>query len=145
MKVPANIKIDSLSYPVHIGYNLWHEIDEFLQLFLKSGGVYVFTDHNTQRFCFPALKDNIPILAQQPLYSIAPGEQSKDLPGLAGIWTWLMENGAGRNSLLINLGGGVISDLGGFAAATFNRGMKYVNIPTSLIGRLMQQLGANLH
>jgi 3-dehydroquinate synthase len=141
VKAQANIKINSLSYPVHIGYNLWQEIDEILQLFLKSGGVYIFTDHNTQKFCLPVLKDNIPILAQQPLYSIAPGEQSKDLPGLAGIWTWLMENGAGRNSLLINLGGGVISDLGGFAAATFNRGMKYVNIPTSLIGQVDAAIG----
>ena len=114
---------------------------KYVQPFLKSGGVYIFTDHNTLRFCFPLLKDNIPILAQQPLYSIAPGEQSKDLTGLAGTWQWLMENGAGRNSLLINLGGGVVSDLGGFAAATFNRGMKYINIPTSLIGLVDAAIG----
>jgi 3-dehydroquinate synthase len=141
VKAPANTKIDSLSYPVHIGYNLWEEIDKILQPFLKSGGVYVFIDHNTQRFCFPRLKDKIPNLTQQPLYSILPGEQSKDLQTLGAIWTWLMENGAGRNSLIINVGGGVVSDLGGFAAATFNRGMKYVNIPTSLIGQVDASIG----
>jgi 3-dehydroquinate synthase len=141
VKHPANIKIESLTYPVHIGFDLWHEIEIILQPFLKSGGIYILTDHNTSKYCFPVLKEKITILTEQPLYSISPGEQSKDLPGLASIWTWLMENGAGRNSLLINLGGGMVSDLGGFAAATFNRGMAYINIPTSLIGQVDAAIG----
>ena len=57
------------------------------------------------------------------------------------IWKWLLDKGASRNSLLINLGGGVVSDLGGFAAATFNRGDSYINIPTSLIGQVDAAIG----
>lgn len=141
MKLPANIKIESLNYPVYIGYNPWREIDQIIQPFLNSGGVYILTDNNTYRFCFPVLKEKIPVLSSQAIYSISPGEQYKDVSALAEIWMWLMENGAGRNSLLINLGGGVVSDLGGFAAATFNRGMKYINIPTSLIGQVDAAIG----
>jgi 3-dehydroquinate synthase len=138
---PANIMIESLTYPVYLGHDLWQEIDQIARPFLKSGGVYILTDTNTSRFCFPTLSGKIPILTGQALYSITPGEQSKDLQGLAGVWKWLMESGAGRNSLLINLGGGVVSDMGGFAAATFNRGMKYINIPTSLIGQVDAAIG----
>jgi 3-dehydroquinate synthase len=141
VKHPANIKIESLTYPVHIGFDPWHEIELLLQPFLKSGGIYILTDNNTFKYCYPVLKEKIPFLAEQPLFSMPPGEQSKDLSGLASIWTWLMEAGAGRNSLLINLGGGVVSDLGGFAAATFNRGMTYINIPTSLIGQVDAAIG----
>jgi 3-dehydroquinate synthase len=141
VKQDTCFKIESLNYPVHLGFDLWHEIEIVLQPFLKSGGIYILTDNNTYQYCFPVLKERIPLLAEQPLYSILPGEQSKDLSGLAGVWTWLMNAGAGRNSLLINLGGGVVSDLGGFAAATFNRGMTYINIPTSLIGQVDAAIG----
>ena len=141
MKHPSNIEIELLTYPVHLGYNLWHEIDQIIQPFLKSGGIYILSENNTYRHCFPLLKENIPTLIGQPLYSISPGEQSKDIQGLASIWSWLLQNGAGRESLLINLGGGVVSDMGGFAAATYNRGMKYINIPTSLIGQVDAAIG----
>lgn len=141
MKQPANIKIESLTYPVHLGFNLWREIDQLLQPFLKSRGIYLLTDNNTHSYCLPVLKDNIPLLAEQPSFSISLGERYKDLSSLYRIWTWLMEAGAGKNSLLINLGGGVVSDLGGFAAATFNRGMPYINIPTSLIAQVDAAIG----
>lgn len=141
LKNPANIKIDSLSYPVYLGTDPWPEIHQIILPYLDSGGVFILTDANTSRYCLPLLLDNIPLLAGRPLFSIEPGEQSKDLPVVADAWTWLMESGAGRNSLLINLGGGVVSDLGGFAAATFNRGMKYINIPTSLIGQVDASIG----
>lgn len=141
MERPFNIKIEFLSYPVNLGFDLWNEIIEFLHPFLVSGGVYILTDKNTERFCLPLLKENIPGLTGTSFLSISPGEPSKELPCLASIWTWLLENNAGRNSLLINLGGGVVSDIGGFAAATFNRGMKYINIPTSLIGQVDAAIG----
>jgi 3-dehydroquinate synthase len=141
VKRPANIKIESLTYPVYLGFDLWPDFEMLVQPFLKSGGVFILTDNNTFRACLPVLKEKIPLLIERPVFSISPGELSKDLSGLASIWTWLMENGAGRNSMLINLGGGVVSDLGGFAAATFNRGMAYINIPTSLIGQVDAAIG----
>jgi len=141
VKQTANIKIESLSYPVYLGFNLWREIDQFIQPFLKSGGIYLLADHNTSGHCLPVLKDKIPVLAGKPVLSITPGERSKDISALAKIWTWLMETGAGKDSLIINLGGGMVSDLGGFAAATFNRGMPYINIPTSLIAQSDAAIG----
>jgi 3-dehydroquinate synthase len=141
VKHPANIKIDILSYPVRLGFDLWHHIDLFIQPFLKSGGIYVLTDHNTHGCCLTVLKENIPLLADQPEFSILPGEASKDLSSLDRIWNWLIETGAGKDSLLINVGGGMVSDLGGFAAATFNRGMPYINLPTSLIGQVDAAIG----
>jgi 3-dehydroquinate synthase len=141
MKKDKNVKIESLAYPVFIGVEPWHETGKFLGPFLKSGGVYLLTDVNTREFCFPLLENNLPFLAGKPIYSIIPGENSKNLAEWEKILTWLMESGAGRESLLINLGGGVVSDLGGFAAATYKRGMRYINIPTSLIGQADAAVG----
>jgi 3-dehydroquinate synthase len=141
VKQTTNIKIGSLTYPVHLGFNLWHEMDQFLLPFLKYEKIYLLTDQNTNGYCLPVLRENVPLIADQPVFSISPGERSKDISSLDRIWTWLLENGAGKNSLLINLGGGVVSDLGGFAAATFQRGMPYINIPTSLIAQVDAAIG----
>jgi 3-dehydroquinate synthase len=141
VKNPAYIKIDNLSYPVYLGSNPWREINQIILPFLNSDGIYILSDTHTLTYCFPLLEDIMPFLSGQPLFSVTPGERSKDLHSAAKLWTWLMENGAGRNSLLINLGGGVVSDLGGFVAAAYKRGMKYVNIPTSLIGQVDAAIG----
>lgn len=144
MKQTANNKIEILAYPVYIGSELWHEIDIFIQPFLKSGGIYLLTDYNTQNYCQPVLTDNLPELARQPSFSIPPGEQSKDISSLESVWNWLTEAGATRDSLLINLGGGVVTDLGGLAAATFKRGISYINIPTSLTGQVDAGVGGKV-
>jgi 3-dehydroquinate synthase len=135
------VKIDSLPYPVFIGDALWPELDLLLSPFPDKGGVYILTDYHTRNYCLPMLIHHLPELARQPVFSILPGEQSKEITNLEKIWTWLIENGAIKESLLINLGGGVVSDLGGFAAATFKRGIRYVNIPTSLIGQADAAVG----
>jgi 3-dehydroquinate synthase len=134
-------KIDSLAYPVYIGAEPWHEIKAVVQPFLTSGGVYILTDHHTQKYCLPVLTGIIPELARQDVFSVSRGEPSKDVFNLERIWRWLMEKGAVKDSLLINLGGGVVSDLGGFAAATYKRGIRYINVPTSLIGQADAAVG----
>ncbi|HCF81919.1 MAG TPA: 3-dehydroquinate synthase, partial [Porphyromonadaceae bacterium] len=65
----------------------------------------------------------------------------KTLENLAYIWKHLTQNGATRHSLLINLGGGMVTDIGGFAAATFKRGITYINIPTTLLGAVDAAVG----
>lgn len=65
---------------------------------------------------------------------IAPGEESKSIDMAWELWEWLVREGATRNSVLLNLGGGVVTDLGGFVAATFKRGIRFVNVPTTLLG-----------
>jgi 3-dehydroquinate synthase len=133
--------INHLSYPVYIGANPWDLLKEFVGPYLNGRGVFILTDLNTQKYCLPVLIEHVPSLAGIPSLAVEPGEQSKDLMSAGRIWNWLMENNAGRKSLLINLGGGVISDLGGFSAATFKRGMPFINIPTSLIGQADAAIG----
>jgi 3-dehydroquinate synthase len=135
------IKIDDLTYPVYLGSNPWDQIRGFIQPWLNTGNVYILTDYNTNKHCFPVLIRHLPSLEKQALYSIEPGEKSKSLAGLERVWNWLTEAGTGRDSLIINLGGGVVSDVGGFAAATFKRGIAFINIPTSLIGQVDAAIG----
>lgn len=73
--------------------------------------------------------------------AVAPGEGSKDLATAAKVWEWLSREGGTRRSLLINYGGGVVSDLGGFCAATFKRGIRTVNVPTSLLAMADAAIG----
>lgn len=75
------------------------------------------------------------------VYIMEAGEAGKNLETLGEIWRWLMNNKATRNSLLINLGGGVVSDLGGFAAATYKRGIRYINVPTTLLAAADASIG----
>lgn len=101
--------------------------------------VDVLVDQHTEVACLPLLKealgwDSAPIV-------IPAGEASKNLDGLQQVWLALLNRSADRNSLLINLGGGMITDLGGMAASTFKRGIPFVHIPTSLLGQVDAAIG----
>lgn len=95
--------------------------------------VAVLCDTNTHAFCLPLLLKEVPQLKEACVITIAPGDEAKELATVEQIWQQMMEMGLTRRSLLINLGGGVITDLGGFAAATYQRGLRFVNLPTSLL------------
>lgn len=127
--------------PVYAGDDLRDQLELFLSPYYFKGGIFILTDLNTEKHCLPVLQRGLSGLAIKSSYSIQPGEGSKNLDVISDIWSWLMNSGATRESLLINLGGGVVSDLGGFAASTFKRGIKYVNIPTSLIGQVDAAIG----
>jgi 3-dehydroquinate synthase len=72
---------------------------------------------------------------------IGAGDIHKNIETLAHVWKELRDNGATRHSLMINLGGGMVTDLGGFAASTFKRGIKYINIPTTLLAMVDASVG----
>ena len=74
------------------------------------------------------------VMEDAKVITIKAGDESKTIDAAVGIWDELVDNGATRSSLLVNLGGGLVTDLGGFVAATFKRGMKFVNVPTTLLG-----------
>jgi 3-dehydroquinate synthase len=133
--------MDSLPYRIFLGKDIWPELGHLLTDFLSDGGVYLLVDDNTFRYCLPVVEKNLYSLQEIPAYSISPGEQSKNIATLQNVWKWLLDSGARRNSLLVNLGGGVVSDLGGFAAATYKRGIHFINIPTSLIGLVDAAIG----
>lgn len=94
---------------------------------------YVLTDTNTARECLPYLY-SCGLPADSRVIKVEAGDEHKNIQAAVQIWEFLSSSGATRKSLFINLGGGMITDLGGFAASTFKRGIRYINIPTSLLG-----------
>lgn len=102
--------------------------------------LFILTDEHTQRLCLPALKE-VSFLKEAIEICIGAEDVHKTLETLASVWMTLCEKGATRHSLLINLGGGMVTDLGGFAAATFKRGISYMNIPTTLLAMVDASVG----
>jgi 3-dehydroquinate synthase len=107
---------------------------------LKYNGLFILTDENTEKLCLPRIS-MIPEIKTAKKFSIHAGDENKNLQTLSEIWKFLSENGANRKSLLINLGGGMLTDIAGFAAATFKRGIKFINIPTTLLGAVDAAVG----
>ena len=99
---------------------------------LPKGQLFVLTDSHTAEYCLPILADSIGQISYH-LLTIEAGEQSKNLASVQAVWDFMLKHRATREALLINLGGGMITDLGGFAAATYMRGIRFVNIPTTLL------------
>ena len=102
--------------------------------------VFVLTDDTTHECCLPKVAALLAQYDAVPI-TIPHGDQHKTLSALGDVWTALQQGGATRHSLLINLGGGMITDLGGFAAATFKRGINFINIPTTLLAMVDAAVG----
>src|SRR5262249_46102798 len=115
-----------------------------LASYLKQGAysrIFFLTDRNTTEHCLPLLRKWLPDLPDHTQIEIDPGEENKNIRVCIDIWNMLMEFNADRNSLLINLGGGVITDMGSFAAATFKRGIDFLQIPTTLLSQVDASVG----
>ena len=102
--------------------------------------VFVLTDDTTHECCLPKVAALLAQYDAVPI-TIAHGDQHKTLAALGDVWTALQQGGATRHSLLINLGGGMVTDLGGFAATTFKRGINFINIPTTLLAMVDAAVG----
>ncbi|MFY0654861.1 MAG: 3-dehydroquinate synthase [Cyclobacteriaceae bacterium] len=103
--------------------------------------VAVLCDENTEEHCLPLVLDALP---EHWLLKIKSGEENKTIDTCSKIWDGLTQGGFDRNSLLINLGGGVIGDMGGFAASTYKRGIDFINIPTTLLAQVDASVGGKL-
>lgn len=101
----------------------------------------VVVDENTERACYPLVQ---PLLPEHTLGRIRSGERHKNLTTCAQLWEWMTEARFDRQALLINLGGGVIGDMGGFCAATYKRGIRFVNLPTTLLSQVDASVGGKL-
>jgi len=101
--------------------------------------VFVLVDQNTKQYCLPVLIKNL--IRKVNIVQIPSGEKYKNLETCQILWQELIDQGADRYSILINLGGGVITDMGGFIAATYKRGIRFVNIPTSLLAMVDAAIG----
>jgi len=113
-------------------------INEFIDT-QKPSQVIVLTDDNTQKYCLPTLKQQIKHKFTN--VNIKDGDVNKNLEALSSIWQHLLELGVDRKALMINLGGGVVTDIGGFAAVTFKRGIDFINVPTTLLGMVDAAIG----
>lgn len=144
--------------PIFIGNNALSSIDRFIRTMQASrhgmiypgkegdsaqlhDEIFILVDPDTRKYCLPILLEKSVSLANVHILETEGGEGSKSLATAEKLWNDLLAAGASRKSLLVNLGGGVISDLGGFVAAGYKRGINYINIPTTLIGQADAAIG----
>ncbi len=116
-------------------------IEKELQSFLKKKNysrVIVLVDENTGKHCLPFLNTEATVI------KISSGENYKNLTTCEYIWGELTKLELDRNAVLINLGGGVIGDMGGFCAATYKRGIEFIQIPTTLLSQVDASVGGKL-
>ncbi len=102
---------------------------------MHPASVHIVTDSNVAQCVLPHLSLKYPVI------TVPPGDESKNIESLSGIWRSLIEGGATRKSVIINIGGGVVTDMGGFAAATFKRGIRFINVPTTLLSAVDAAVG----
>ncbi|MCC1484601.1 3-dehydroquinate synthase [Winogradskyella immobilis] len=126
---------------VHFNSNIYEE----LKVYIKENNpsiIFILVDINTHDDCLPQFLSQLESGdIQVEVMEMPDGEESKTIDICMGVWEALSEYGADRKSLLINLGGGVVTDLGGFVASTYMRGVKYINIPTSLLAMVDASVG----
>lgn len=118
--------------PVHFEY-----VEEMVRSHLKemkADKAFVVSDLNLINLTGDFLSDI-------PAVYLPSGEKYKNIVSVEMVWTELSKKGASRNSVIINLGGGMVSDIGGFAAATFKRGIRYINLPTTLLAAVDASIG----
>jgi 3-dehydroquinate synthase len=127
-------------YPIEFNAAGYSALNQYIAQ-KKYSTVFVLTDAHSHEYCAPHFLSLLETTAPVEIIEIEPGESMKTIQTCVELWTLLTEMGADRKSLLINLGGGVITDLGGFVAATFKRGIDFIHIPTTLLGMVDAAIG----
>lgn len=120
--------------------------DQFSQLndFLLEkpfSKIFILTDENVHEYCLPVLLGNLNTDIAFEILEVEPGEEMKNVQTANQLWEILTEMQADRQALVINLGGGVITDMGGFVASTYKRGIRFINIPTTLLSMCDASVG----
>lgn len=107
---------------------------------VRPDRLFILCDETTAQLCLPKVQ-HFDCLREARLITIKAGDTYKSLEAIAHVWAELQQGGGTRHSMLINLGGGMVTDLGGFAASTFKRGIHFVNIPTTLLSLVDASVG----
>ena len=131
--------ISCKNYQIHI--NHWHAFEQFIKE-QDPSSIFVIVDENTEKYCLHIALEHLDRAIQ--VIRIPSGEQNKNLASCQQIWQNLLKYGADRHSLVINLGGGVIGDMGGFCAATYMRCINFVQVPTTLLSQVDASVGGKL-
>jgi len=129
--------IQTAQYNIYIGGDSLSELQKFIG---NHSQVFVLVDEDTKKHCYKFIKSSV-VSHQSSVIQIKSGEKNKTLRTCEKIWQELSKHNADRKSLLINLGGGVITDIGGFCASTYKRGIDFINIPTTLLSQVDASVG----
>ena len=124
----------NLKFTNHVG----RELDSLI-VEMNPDKVFILVDTISGNEVLPRLQMLSEKAGKAHVISIQHGDTNKNLDSLSKVWQELSDNGATRNSLLVNAGGGVVTDLGAFAASTFKRGIRFINIPQPSLPQLMPQ------
>lgn len=123
---------------IHFSTSPAEELNRSLSI-LEPDKVVVLVDENTHAHCLPLLQTDF-----NAVLKISSGETSKTLDTCSLLWQQMTDAGLSRRSVLVNLGGGVIGDMGGFVAATYKRGIRFINMPTTLLSQVDASIGGKL-
>jgi 3-dehydroquinate synthase len=132
--------IQAADYFVHFNANCYSNLHEHLANSNYSK-IFILVDEHTHELCLPNFMANLQTETPIEVIEIPVGEIHKNIETCTGVWNVLSELDADRKSLMINVGGGVVTDLGGFVASTFKRGIAYINVPTSLLAMVDASVG----
>ena len=132
--------IEAATYPVHFHQKGYTALTKLLTD-KKYSSIFILVDENTVTHCYPVFIENLQSSFNFQLIQIPSGEIHKNLETCVTVWNKITDLGADRKSLFITLGGGVITDLGGFVASCFKRGIDFVNIPTTLLSMVDASVG----
>ncbi|WP_271405343.1 3-dehydroquinate synthase [Tenacibaculum soleae] len=132
--------IQAATYPIHFNEKAYLELANLIR-HNNYSSIFILVDDNTLTHCYPRFMSLLDTDKTIEIIQIDAGEIHKNIETCVGVWNVLTELGADRKSLLITLGGGVITDLGGFVAATFKRGIDFINVPTTLLSMVDASVG----
>lgn len=133
-------KLQSIGFNVYAGSGSLNQINLHIKKSNYSS-VHLICDDNTFAYCLPFFLENCKEIKSPYIIQLPGGEKNKNLKSAQLIWKSLIKQGANRKSLVINLGGGVITDMGAFAASTFMRGIDFIQVPTTLLAMVDASVG----
>ena len=132
--------ISANNYTIHFNQKGYEALNELINN-AKYSSIFIIVDEHTNEYCLTKFLPNIATEITIEIIEIEAGEEIKNITTCVEIWSILSDLGADRKSLIINLGGGVITDIGGFIASTFKRGIDFINVPTTLLGMVDASIG----
>ncbi|MCM5663118.1 3-dehydroquinate synthase [Galbibacter mesophilus] len=132
--------ISSHGCQLHFNEKSYQELNNHLEI-KNYSKVFILVDENTHKHCLPNFLGKLENTYDIEIIEIEAGEEQKQIETCSEVWSIISELGGDRKSLLINLGGGVVTDLGGFVGATYMRGIDFLNIPTTLLAMVDASVG----
>lgn len=135
------VELDDRSYPIHIGKGLLEKFADLVPLDMKERKVFILYDKSTYPYAQVIEETLAGKCADTKMHGISGGEKTKSYDGYERVLGWLLDNKVTRRDVLVAVGGGVIGDLGGFAAATVLRGISFIQVPTTLLAQVDSSVG----